>query len=248
VTEIAETSIVVGGPARVTDPSGAAAAGALDAPSPRAAWERGYELGMALVGEVGEKLDEARVVLEVARAMTPAGADGDRPRAMIDAQLAWVAGKQGRTEDALALVARARAALPKAPPVLDAIAADALARVWRWQEAIAPAEAAAKKAPGNTQRWVVLAQVLGSVGDDRGALAAARAGLAISPRDPDLLRSQATALRGLGSPLADAALGAYERFRSPDDAAELRIACANRSPRCAREREVGHIHTLVTPR
>jgi hypothetical protein len=233
VTEIAATSIVIGG----ASPA-----------SPRAAWERDYELGMALVGEVGEKLDEARVVLEAARAITPAGADGDRPRAMIDAQLAWVAGKQGRTDDALALVARAKTLLPKAPPVLDAIAADALSRVWRWQEAIAPAEAAAKKAPLNTQRWVVLAQVLASAGDDRGALAAARAGLAISPRDPDLLRSQATALRAIGSPLADAALAAFERFRQPDDAAELRIACASRSPRCERERETGHIHELVAPR
>ena len=235
ITEIAETRVVLGGPAT-------------DSVAPRAAWEREYELGMALVGEVGEKADEARVVLEAARAITPPGDAGLRPRAMIDAQLAWVAGKQGRTDDALALVARARAALPKSPPVLDAIAADALARVWRWEEAVAPAEAAAKKAPGNTQRWVVLAQVLASAGDDRGALAAARAGLALSPRDPDLLRSQATALRALGSPLADLALAAYDRFRAPDDGAALRIACANRSPRCEREREVGHVHALVPPK
>ena len=39
-------------------------------------------------------------------------------------------------------------------------------------------------------------------------------------------RSQATALSALGSDLADPALAAFDRFRSPDQAAELRIACA----------------------
>jgi hypothetical protein len=94
----------------------------------------------------------------------------------------------------------------------------------------------------------VLARVLGSAGDDRGALAAARSGLALDPRNPDLLRSQATALRALGSPLADQALAAYERFRAPDDAGQLKITCADRSPRCEREREIGHVHLLVAPR
>jgi len=229
ITEIASMSTTIGGPA--------------PAPS-RETWERGYELGMALTGEVGEKLDEAREVLEQARALAP----NDRARAMIDVQLGWVASKQGRTEDALALVARAKSELPKAPPVLDAIAADALVRVWRWKDAIAPATAATQKAPLNLQAWIVLARVLGSAGDDRGALAAARAGLAIQPRDPDLLRSQATALRALGSPLADQALAAYERFRAPDDAAQLRITCADLSPRCEREREVGHVHLMIAPR
>ncbi|HEX7843857.1 MAG TPA: hypothetical protein VF469_40560, partial [Kofleriaceae bacterium] len=69
-------------------------------------------------------------------------------------------------------------------------------------------------------------------------------GLELAPRDPDLLRSQATALAGLGRGEAAAALAAYDRFRSPDSAAELRIHCAADSPRCAREREQGHTHVL----
>ncbi|MCE9574733.1 MAG: hypothetical protein K8W52_16410 [Deltaproteobacteria bacterium] len=232
ITELGEAVVVLGG-------------GNVTASSARPLWEREYELGMALVGQVQERLDEARLVLEAAQAITPAGPEGERPRAMIEVQLAWVAGKQGRTDDALALVERARARLPKAPAVLDAIAADALARVWRWQEAIAPARRATEKAPGSTAMWVMLARVLGSTGDDRGALAAAQAGLAIAPRDADLLRSQAVALRGLNAPDADAALAAYERFRAPDDAGQLRITCADRSKRCEREREIGHTHRLV---
>jgi hypothetical protein len=86
--------------------------------------------------------------------------------------------------------------------------------------------------------------VLGSTGDDAGALAAATSGLELVPRDPDLLRSQATALAGLHRREADAALAAYDRFRSPDSAAELRIHCAADSARCAREREQGHTHLL----
>jgi predicted Zn-dependent protease len=164
---------------------------------------------------------------------------------MITVQLAQVASKQGRVEDALALVAEARSLLaPAEPPVLDAVAADALARVWRWTDAIAPAKACADKTPQNTSAWVVLARVLGSAGDDRGALAAASTGLELAPRDPDLLRSQATALAALNRPEATAALAAYDRFRSPDNSAELRIECAGESSRCAREREQGHTHVL----
>jgi hypothetical protein len=124
------------------------------------------------------------------------------------------------------------------------VEADALARVWRWEEAVAPAEAAAAKATMNSQAWVVAARCYGSVADNERALAAATAGLELTPRDPDLLRSQATALAALGRPEAAAALSAYDRFRSPDNSAELRISCAGDSSRCAREREQGHTHVL----
>jgi hypothetical protein len=91
---------------------------------------------------------------------------------------------------------------------------------------------------------MVYARVLGSVGDNAGAVTAAARGLELAPRDPDLLRSQATALAALGRPEADAALAAYDRFRSPDSAAELRIQCAAGSARCARDREAGHTLAL----
>ena len=220
ITNIAETRYVVGAPT---------------------AWDKQYEHGMALVSTVSERLDEAKGVLERALTLAP----DDRGRAMIVTQLAEVAAKQGRADDALALVAQARALLPRpGPPVLDAIEADALMRVWRWQDAIAPARAGAEKAKGNATAWMLLARCYGSVGDDADALAAATTGLELSPRDPDLLRSQATALAAMHRPEADAALAAYDRFRSPDASAELRISCASDSSRCAREREQGHTHRL----
>jgi predicted Zn-dependent protease len=204
-------------------------------------WEHEYEHGMALVGVVSERLDEAKSVLEQALADAPSG----RPQAMVLVQLAWVASRQGRADDALALVARARALLaPTSPPVLDAIAADALMRVWKWDAAVAPAKAAVGKASQNAQAWVMLARCYGSVGADADALAAATAGLELAPRDPDLLRSQATALASLHRPEADAALAAYDRFRSPDNSAELRIQCAADSVRCALAREQGSTHVL----
>lgn len=219
------------------------------APASRPAWERMYEHGMALVGTVTERLDEAREVLEAALAAAPE----PRARAMVTIQLGWVASKQGRTDDALALVASARALMAQtvppgkpapSPPVLDAVAADALARVWRWEEAVAPAKACAERAPQNSGAWMMLARVLGSVGDNAGALDAANKGLELAPRDPDLLRSQAAALAALGRPEAEAALAAYDRFRSPDSAGELRIQCAAGSVRCARDREQGHTIAL----
>ncbi|MDB4954689.1 MAG: Tetratricopeptide 4 [Myxococcales bacterium] len=227
ITLIAQTAIEIGDGAKVS--------------TARPAWERMYEHGMALVSTVSERLEESRAVLEQALAAAPEG----RPRAMILVQLAQVASKQGRVEDALALVDKARALLPApGPPVLDYIAVDALMRVWRWEDAVAPARALARQAPQNVNAWVMLARCLGSVGDDAAALAAATTGLELAPRDPDLLRSQATALAALHRPEAAAALAAYDRFRSPDNSAELRISCAADSFRCAREREQGHTHVL----
>jgi hypothetical protein len=113
------------------------------------------------------------------------------------------------------------------------------------------AKAATEKAPRNTAAWVMLARARGSKHDDAGALDAARQGLVWSPRDPDLLRSQATALAGLGGgehALARAALAAFDRFRAPDEAAALRIACARSSARCQRERELGHVHDMQPAR
>jgi predicted Zn-dependent protease len=227
ITLIAQTQIELGDGAAIS--------------TARPAWEREYEHGMALVATVSERLEEARSVLEAALAIAPAG----KPHAMILVQLAEVAAKQGRADDALALVAQARALLPApGPAVLDAVASEALMRVWRWNEAVAPARAAAAKARGNSNAWMLLARCLGSVADDAGALAAAATGLELSPRDPDLLRTQATALAGLHRPEADAALAAYGRFRSPDYSAELRIECAGASSVCAREREQGHTHEM----
>ncbi len=251
VTEIARTVTWIGDGAAAAIARAGAAARADSGAAPGQAWERSYEHGMALTSVVTERLDEPRQVLEHALALLPVSAETARSRAMVLVQLGVVASRQGRTEDALGLLDQARALLPAPqPPVLDAVAADALARVWRWADATPFARAAAAKAPANTNAWVMLARILGSAHDNHGALAAARAGLALAPRDADLLRSQSAALAELmpGSPLAEQALAAYDRFRAPDNTAALRIACAAESPRCAREREMGHLHALTPAR
>ncbi|MBK7538308.1 MAG: hypothetical protein IPI49_23670 [Myxococcales bacterium] len=243
-------------------------------PSSRPAWERMYEHGMALTSVVSERLDEARQVLEAARAEVSAAcgarlrrlrgraggtgctgcagggcAGGGRAVSRGGDDLGPArggGGQAGPRRRRARVVDEARRRLsPPFPAALDAIATDALGRVWRWREAVPLAQRAAAAAPGNTSAWATLAKVLASAGDDAGALAAAQRGLALAPRDSDLLRSQATALAALGSPEAPAALAAFDRFRAPDQAAELRIVCARSSPRCNRERELGHTHALV---
>jgi hypothetical protein len=204
----------------------------------RPAWQRIYEHGMALTASIITKQDEARTVLEAALARAP----DPQARAMVEVQLGWVAAKQGRIADALAYVEAARPVAPAAG-VLDAISADAFVRANRWSEAVGPAKACVERAPTNTSAWTVYARVLVAVGDHAGALAAAVRGLELAPRDPDLLRSQATALAALGDPRAEAAQRAYTRFRMPDEAPGLRIRCSNRSERCARDRN--QVHRIV---
>jgi Flp pilus assembly protein TadD len=119
-----------------------------------------------------------------------------------------------------------------------------LTRVWRWSEAVAPLQAAAERAPRNRLAHAALAMALGSLGKDREALAAAQRGLAITPRDEALLRVQALSLAALGASDAAAALDAFDRFRAPDTATDLRFACAARDPACAREQVPVHEHSL----
>ena len=223
ITLVAETRVELGAGAKA---------------SARPAWERMYEHGMALVASLVQRLDEARTVLEAALAAAPDA----RARAMVHAQLGWVASRQNRVDDALAHVATARQLLGAEPPVLDAIVADTYMRMNRYAEAVAPAKSCTTRAPANANAWAVYARALVAVGDHQAALAAARKGLELAPRDPDLLRAQATSLAALGDAKAEAAQTAYTRFRAPDEAPGLRIRCARGNASCARDRNP--VHTL----
>ena len=195
-------------------------------------WQQQYEHGMALTSVIVTRQDEARRTLEAALAAAP----DDRARAMTEVQLGWVDAKQGRAESALARVDRARKLLGSSPPVLDALLADAYVRLNRYADAREPARRCTQSAPQNTAAWAVYARILVALGEHEAALAAAIQGLQWSPRDPDLLRAQATSLAALGDPRAAAAEAAYARFRAPDNWATLRIACSKQDARCARER------------
>ena len=106
----------------------------------------------------------------------------------------------------------------------------------RWADARRAGEGVHRARAAEHGAWAVYARVLGALGDHAAALAAATKGLELAPRDPDLLRAQATALAALGDPQAPAAEAAFARFRAADNWATLRIACSKQDVRCARER------------
>jgi hypothetical protein len=211
-------------------------------PDERPRWRRLYEHGSALTHTVQEHLDEARLSLEAALAEVERVSAVDKQRAAVIAALALIAARQGRTADALAYLDDAETLAP-GHPALAAIRGEALTRVWRWDEAIAPLRAAAGKAPENVGAWVALSIALGSIGRDREALDAAARGLALDPRNGALLRVQALSLEALGAPF-EHALDAYDRHRDTDDAPHLRLACAGASADCARERQPVHVHDM----
>lgn len=266
VTTMAEQRIWIGAGA-------AAKAGNATNTSPAApAWQRLYEHGLGWLHAVQERTDEARPSLLAALALLesadeaadtagradrvqppapaapPAPDEHARNKAMVVTALGALAGRQGRTDEALGWLDRAEALVPGHAAVSAARGA-ALTRVWRWHEAIPPLRAAAAKAPLNSRAQALLAMALGSVGEHEQALIAAHRGLALAPRNEALLRVQALAAQALGSPDADAAMAAYARFRTPDPVLEVRFACTAQDPLCAREREPVHEHRLaLTPR
>jgi hypothetical protein len=71
-------------------------------------------------------------------------------------------------------------------------------------------------------------------------------GLALNPRDADMLRVQALALERLGAPPADVtrAREAFARWRPPDDAPAVKNGCSRQFPWCALERLPVHVHAM----
>lgn len=210
----------------------------------RPAWRRLYEHGLGLINALQERRGEAAPSLE--RALAELGEGGDaRARAMVLAALGTLAARQGRVDDALAFADRAAALAPD-HPAPDAIRGEALSAVWRFRQALDPLARAADAAPGDDTAWAALAIARGSAGDDRGALEAAWRGLALQPRDQDLLRVQALSLRSLGAPeeLAVAAQRAYLQHRPADAIPGVKGKCSRDVPGCANERSPVHVHEL----
>ncbi|MEZ4319900.1 MAG: multiheme c-type cytochrome [Myxococcota bacterium] len=165
---------------------------------------------------------------------TSAGLDSlatlDHPRARL--LRGRILGYQGRADAALAELE----GLDPSHPAVWRARGDALAKVWRWEQAsVAYAELARLK-PRDPASWRDLARALGSIGDAKGSLEAVEQGLALNPRDPDLLRSRALALQDLRDPGTDAAFDRWVENREPDDASSLRAACDRVDAECAAER------------
>jgi tetratricopeptide (TPR) repeat protein len=232
VTEVARTEVWLG-----------KAPASLPASPAPPAWRRLLDHAYGLQHAVQERLDEARPSLD--RALAEVEISGSpRDRAAVIAAIAHLEAYEGRTAEALREIDRAAALLP-GHPALASLRGEALSQVWRWAEAVPPLDEAALAAPLDAAAWSRLAVALGSRGgDDRGALAAAATGLALQPRDPDLLRVEALALGALGERSAAAALAAYEAFRPADAIPRVKAACSAKVPGCALERNPVHVHRM----
>ncbi len=208
--------------------------------SSRPTWERLYELGLGLEHEVQERLDRSRDAFEAALTHSP-DPQGEQ---LVLAGLAEVAARQGRVDEALALADRAEALGGDGGAAIDVLRGRALAAVWRWQEAVVPLGRVAAALPRDPVAWRQLAIALGSAGSPEEALHAAQRGLRLQPRDPDLLRAQALALRALGHDAAERALEIYLARRPADFGPGLRSACSRDSSSCALERLPVHTHAM----
>jgi nitrate/TMAO reductase-like tetraheme cytochrome c subunit/tetratricopeptide (TPR) repeat protein len=234
VTDIAQTEVWIGQgwEARV------------DKTAARPAWRRLFDHGLGLQGVLQERLDEARPSLE--RALAEVEATGtDHEKAMVMGALAEVAARQGRLDESLLWVKRAEAFAPR-HPALAHIRGKAHALVWRWPEAATALTSAAEAAPGDDSGWISLAIARGSAGDDGGSLEASVRGLAVQPRDHDLLRVQALALDKLGATEEQVA-AAYEAWRVvqiADEIPRVKARCSAKVPGCAHERNPVHAHPM----
>jgi tetratricopeptide (TPR) repeat protein len=226
VTDLATTTILLSGPGAPR-------------PAPRASFDRAYGYALGLSHALQERLDDARGPLDAALEE----ARSSRDRALVWGLRAQIAARQARAEETFDAAARAdaealAAGLPSPHPAMDRARADVLASGWRLAEAAPLFDRAARGAPRDDAAWAQAAIAFGSIGDRNAALEAARMGLAMQPRDADMLRVQALAV---SDPEADAAF--LER-RAPDDAPSIRAKCSARVPGCAIERIPVHVHTM----
>jgi hypothetical protein len=202
---------------------------------------RAFAHALALSGDVQEHLDDARPSAQRVEELASTPLERASGRWL----LARIEARQGRLAAALQEAQQAEQLIGP-HPALWRVRGEAQAQVWAWEDAAASFEALTALSP-DTAGWRDLARARGSAGDPLGALAAAVEGLALQPRDADLLRSQALALTDLGDPRAEQAEQAWLALRPPDDAAELRMRCDAEEPACARDRPPVPTYSLLTP-
>jgi tetratricopeptide (TPR) repeat protein len=213
-----------------------------------AAFARRYAYGLGLSHALSERLDDARAPLLAALdvAQTP------RQRAMALGALAMIAAREGRTDETFVLAERADAAAREAgmaPPIaMQRARAEVLAATWKLAEASTLFLEVASRAPRDDTAWATAAMTFGGAGDTYAALDASRRGLAVQPRDADLLRVQALSLQvptlGVDSKTRAAAEAAFLERRTPDAAPAIRGACSANVPGCANERIPVHVHAM----
>lgn len=205
----------------------------LSAPLPE--WQRYYRYGLGLLHHVQENLEETRRAFEHAQKHVPE--QQERARSMVIQGLGMVSARQGRTKEALALFARSDALVPDHPSNAYNIG-EAYMRVWKFEEAAEAFETASKSGEDARilRRWAI---ALGSKSHHAEALGVAHRGLKSEPRDPDLLRSQMLAYRGLeGAPEAakTSTADVYDVYKRDTKAPHVRDQCSRADPVCRAER------------
>jgi hypothetical protein len=209
--------------------------------SHRPAFERAFGLAQGLSHALGEHVDRARE--PIAEALRVARTE--RERAMAFGLLAELESKEGRTFATFVAARNAEDALGAPHPAAARARAQALLAEWKWDAAARELEGAARQAPNDDGLLASLAVAWGGAGEYERALSTTARGLLLQPRDADMLRVQALALRALrgeASLLAQAD-DAYLGCRVPDLAASTRAACSSRVVGCAHGRVP--VHTIA---
>ena len=207
--------------------------------------QRRFDWALGLSHARQEELGEALVVLEgltssqVGAAEEEAEEAGDvidrsrRLRAGVHLLRARVHGARQQLEPALAEVSAAEAILGDHAAVHRA-RGRAYAASWRWEPAAQAYGEVVRLSPRDTVAFRDLASAWGSAGDDARAWAAAIRGLALAPRDAQLLRSASLAApEERRAEVRQAALA----HREVDDRPALLRRCEAADPVCARDRE-----------
>jgi len=236
VTTVGSATVWMGRGAKTRAPRGGAT---------RPTVERLLTQGLALLYAQQEQVHLAEPSIERAQELARDARSSDlQARAFV--LRARLAAAQGLPGAAVAFAKRAEA-LTGPSPILDRVRGDAYARVWRWPEAAEAYRRVADQAPRDYRAWRDLARAYGSLSDNRRALAAADAGLALTPRDESLLRSRALALQALGHPEAQLAERRWLAHRTPDAQSALLGTCERAHQRCRRDRQPIPHYTLAPP-
>lgn len=207
------------------------------------AFARRFAYALGLSHALQERLDDARLPLAAAGelAKTP------REHAIVFGGYAYVSSHQGRTDETFQWAGRADAAAKDAgmepPPAMQHARANVLTAQWRLAEAAPLFLDVANRSPRDDGAWSLATVTLGGAGDPIAALDAARHGLALQPRDGDMLRVQALSLADLHKE-DPRAQDAFLDRRTPDDAPAIRGRCSAKVPGCANERVPVHVHDM----
>ena len=202
---------------------------------------RAFAHALALSGDVQEQLDQARP--SALRALSLSQTDLEKASARW--LLARIESRQLRREEALEQIAAAEELIGPHPALMRVLG-ESHAAVWDFPEAVEAFGLLAARSP-DTAAFRDLARACGSVGDSLCALSAANEGLALQPRDPDLLRSLALALDALGDRRASEAEEAWLAARPPDDASDLRLLCDASDEVCERDRRPLPVYPMQAP-